>query len=232
MVKSRSEPYQNLVNNILLREQFNHVQFLADIRDQIALPSKKTTYGSEKIFYNTNDGEELWWPSKHYIMDKSSLEYRHLTHWYQENYSISIGLNELQNNGQKYARLRTKEGYMIRSEMSFKKTDISRNNGCIAYELQVPILGRQKKSMFITKIFYGQVLWYFGHTHENATVMLAYVRWANVPDERRERPLFGIKKFHNFGRCEFIDVRTIRRVVGFFEVNGDIYILDKGDNLI
>ena len=61
--------------------------------------------------------------------------------------------------------------------------------------------------------------------------MLAYTRWANVPDESKEQPLFGIKKFRDFGRCEFIDVRTIKSVVGFFEVDGDIYILDKGDNL-
>ncbi|CAG8580332.1 2789_t:CDS:2 [Ambispora gerdemannii] len=121
---------------------------------------------------------------------------------------------------------------MIGSEMSLKKSDISRNNGCIVYELQVSISGHQRKhSTSVTKIFYGQVLWYFSHIHDNATVMLAYVRWANVPDERREQPLFGIKKFREFGRCEFIDVRTIKRVVGFFEVNGNIYILDKGDNL-
>jgi len=61
--------------------------------------------------------------------------------------------------------------------------------------------------------------------------MLAYVRWANVPNQQREQPLFGIKKFREFGRCEFIDVRAIRKVVGFFEVDADIYILDKGDNL-
>ncbi|KAG9294053.1 hypothetical protein G9A89_004921 [Geosiphon pyriformis] len=58
--------------------------------------------------------------------------------------------------------------------------------------------------------------------------MLAYVRWANVPDEQ---PLFGIKNFREFGRCEFIDVRMVRKVIGFFEIDADIYILDKGDNL-
>ncbi|CAG8555437.1 2757_t:CDS:2, partial [Ambispora gerdemannii] len=77
------------------------------------------------------------------------------------------------------------------------------------YELQVSISGHQRKhSTSVTKIFYGQVLWYFSHIHDNATVMLAYVRWANVPDEKRERPLFGIKKFRGFGRCEFIDIIT------------------------
>ncbi|RIB28174.1 hypothetical protein C2G38_2158604 [Gigaspora rosea] len=40
--------------------------------------NKKINLGN-KIFYQTNgNGEELWWPTKYYIIDPKSLEFKHL----------------------------------------------------------------------------------------------------------------------------------------------------------
>ena len=59
--------------------------------------------------------------------------------------------------------------------------------------------------------------------------MLAYIEWTNISDEKIHK--FGIKKFRYFGRKEFIDVRAIKRCVGFFKVNNEYYILDKKNNI-
>ncbi|CAG8722746.1 3879_t:CDS:1, partial [Scutellospora calospora] len=76
------------------------------------------------------------------------------------------------------------------------------------YELKVSEQNRKTKRLII-KQFFGRVLWYFVHEHNNATVMLAYVECANVLDKKISK--FGIKTFYHFGRKEFIDVQAIKR---------------------
>jgi hypothetical protein len=88
MVNSHFHPYTNLVNNILLLEQFNHLKYIFDYCNDKDF--KKITSG-DKVFYQTNDdGEELWWPTKYYTFNSTSLEFKHLLRWYQESYNSKI----------------------------------------------------------------------------------------------------------------------------------------------
>ena len=55
MVNSHFHPYTNLVNNILLLEQFNHLKYIFDYCNDKDF--KKITFG-DKVFYQTNDNDE------------------------------------------------------------------------------------------------------------------------------------------------------------------------------
>ena len=58
--------------------------------------------------------------------------------------------------------------------------------------------------------------------------MLAYVQWAQNPQRSKHGPL----KFRYFGNSEVIDVSTIDRVVGFFQMaNNDLFIIDRENEI-
>jgi hypothetical protein len=93
MINSHLHPYTNLVNNILLLEQFNHLKYI--LNDYYDKDYKKIDLG-DKVFYQTNnDGEELWWPTKYYVIDPTSLEFKHLLQWYRESYSSRIQASQV-----------------------------------------------------------------------------------------------------------------------------------------
>ncbi|CAG8672556.1 2140_t:CDS:2 [Gigaspora rosea] len=61
---------------------------------------------------------------------------------------------------------------------------------------------------------------YFVHEYNDASVILAYIEWANISNENNHQ--FGLKKFWYFGHKDFIDVKAIKRCVGFFKFDNDI----------
>jgi hypothetical protein len=90
IVNSHLHPYTNLVNNILLLERFNHLKYI-NISDYYCNKDLKKITSDDKVFYQTNDdGEELWWPTKYYTINSTSLEFKHLLRWYQESYNSNI----------------------------------------------------------------------------------------------------------------------------------------------
>lgn len=102
MVQSCKHPYKNLMNNVLLLEQFYHLRFVPTIYMQDSSPSAPPKkYHSQQVIWIEDGGEELWAPSLNY------------TDW-----------------GVKYSKLRTKEGYMHGSSMTIVAAN-TRNNACV-----------------------------------------------------------------------------------------------------
>ena len=97
MINSHLHPYTNLVNNILLLEQFNHLKYI--LNDYYDKDYKKIDLG-DKVFYQTNnDGEELWWPTKYYIIDPTSLEFKgrvHVDHFLYDLHSKFLFLQKIE----------------------------------------------------------------------------------------------------------------------------------------
>ncbi|RIB28173.1 hypothetical protein C2G38_2158603 [Gigaspora rosea] len=98
--------------------------------------------------------------------------------------------------------------------MSLRNEDISRDNFCIICELRVPMQNKKVKKL-VVKQFFGRVLRYFVYEYNDASLMLAYIKWANVSNENNYR--FGLKKFHYFGHKNFIDVKAIKSCIGFLK---------------
>ncbi|CAG8725180.1 357_t:CDS:2, partial [Dentiscutata heterogama] len=100
----------------------------------------------------------------------------------------NIQATQLKCNGKKYARLYTIDSYIIRPRISLRNEDILQDNSCI--------------------MFFGRVLWYFVYEYNDASIMLAYIECANVSDENNHQ--LGLKKFHYFGRKNFIDIKLLK----------------------
>ncbi|CAG8825858.1 429_t:CDS:2, partial [Dentiscutata erythropus] len=94
----------------------------------------------------------------------------------------------LNNYGRRFARLRTKDGYMI---------------GSVLTQVEV----QSQKESYELGIFYGCVLYYLVHEYAGTKYMLAYVHNAqNVTNQ-----LYNLKTFAKFGVKEFIPVSAIRK---------------------
>jgi len=94
LVRSKLHPYQSLINNITLRERFNHLQFYSNIQNQI-FPiklDKKELYNKNMIYTNENYIEELYFPStEHYINSSTILKLkRHYLTAYEDNVNEEV----------------------------------------------------------------------------------------------------------------------------------------------
>ncbi|CAG8705779.1 13234_t:CDS:2, partial [Cetraspora pellucida] len=79
-------------------------------------------------------GEELWAPSLNYTLNNK--EFIALSNFYCSN--LEEPILELNDWEVKYAKFRTREGYMLGSLMSTAAAN-ARDNSCVLYELEVNI---------------------------------------------------------------------------------------------
>jgi hypothetical protein len=68
LVHSKSHPYKNLTNNIILFEKFNHLSFILPLFYKISNRPKLKEYSNNRVFILNNYSEELYWPSKKYSL--------------------------------------------------------------------------------------------------------------------------------------------------------------------
>ncbi|CAG8612899.1 466_t:CDS:2 [Ambispora gerdemannii] len=160
--------------------------------------------------YRLYDGEE-----------NTDRELLHLRRYYQATNDFLV--KELSNIGQRFSRLRTKDGYMIGSLLTITGAK-SRDNSCIKYELEIA----NHNGIYEMKPFYGRVLYYLVHEYTNKKYMLAYVH--NAYNVRQE--LYGLRTFKKFSAKEFINVSTIKKCVAFFKVGSLSYVLEKSEELL
>lgn len=66
LVRSHIFPYENLVNNILILDQFNHLNFIASVREQVFPLEVSPIYADNKVFALSDSSEEFWFPSYQY----------------------------------------------------------------------------------------------------------------------------------------------------------------------
>jgi hypothetical protein len=69
LVQSKLYPYDNLANQIILKERLNHLRFIEHIYRQVHPSQNKTRQYDENIVYtDPNYEEELYFPTvKHYL---------------------------------------------------------------------------------------------------------------------------------------------------------------------
>ncbi|RIB03713.1 hypothetical protein C2G38_2224273 [Gigaspora rosea] len=175
-INSHLHPYTNLVNNILLLEQFNHLKYIL-------------------INYNDKDNKKLILVIKYFIklivMVKNSGGLQNIIQLIQKVLNLNIYFNSIEKAIVQI--FKHANGYIIGSKISLRNKDILQDNSCIMY---------------------------FVHEYNDASVILAYIEWANISNENNHQ--FGLKKFWYFGHKDFIDVKAIKRCVGFFKFDNDI----------
>jgi hypothetical protein len=94
----------------------------------------------------------------------------------------------------------------------------------------IPSRQHNQPQQLVKQQYYGRVAYYLRHTYEDSSVMLAYIDWAKIINAEDTAP-YGLKKFVSVGAPQFYDVSCICRVVGYFEIGRETFIVDKGDNL-
>lgn len=82
---------------------------------------------------------------------------------------------------------------------------------------------KNRKSEFVTKIFYGIIEFFFLYEFEDQKEMLAYIQWTNQVTEDN----VGVLSFSGFSYNDFIRVSAIDCCVGFFPIGNRYYIIDR-----
>ncbi|PKY56179.1 hypothetical protein RhiirA4_330230 [Rhizophagus irregularis] len=75
LVQSRLHPYNNLANQIILKEQLNHLRFIEHIYQQVHLPKIKSRQCDDEniVFTDPNYEEELYFPTTKLYLNKSMV---------------------------------------------------------------------------------------------------------------------------------------------------------------
>jgi len=72
LVQSKLYPYDNLANQIILKERLNHLRFIEHIYRQVHPSQNKTRQYDENIVYtDPNYEEELYFPTAKHYLNKS-----------------------------------------------------------------------------------------------------------------------------------------------------------------
>lgn len=76
LVHSRSNPYVNLANNIILIEKINYLSYITPVYNQIFIKnrSKNNSWPPQKVFGLDNYEEELYFPSVTYNLERNELQ--------------------------------------------------------------------------------------------------------------------------------------------------------------
>src|SRR5687768_3284703 len=82
---------------------------------------------------------------------------------------------------------------------------------------------KYRRSEFITKVFYGNIEFFFLYDFDSQKEMLAYIQWTKPIIEDS----VGTLSFSGFSYYEFIRVSAIDRCVGFFKIENKYYIIDR-----
>lgn len=75
LVQSKLHPYNNLANQIILKERLNHLQFIKDIYQQVHPPQNKSKQRNDEniVFTDSNYEEELYFPTTKCYLNKSMV---------------------------------------------------------------------------------------------------------------------------------------------------------------
>lgn len=79
--------------------------------------------------------------------------------------------------------------------------------------------------MYKDKELFGKIKYFFVHEFWKERYMLAYIQWTS--DVHIDR--YGIKRFREFGKHDFIKVDYIDRCVGIMRI-GDIFYISNKEN--
>ncbi|CAG8793633.1 28283_t:CDS:2, partial [Dentiscutata erythropus] len=204
----RSKTFRYRSNYIFNTDRFYHLHFVSTLSTQISPPQPLKQFHSRQVVWIKDGEEELWAPSLDYILN--NREFIALSNFYYAN--LKEPILELNDWGVKYAKFRTREGYMLGSLMS-KVAANARDNSCVLYELEVNIAKPREAKKYELQQFFGRVQFYFYYMFRGKYQLFAYIQ--NAKNARKG--LYGLYSFEEFGDYEFVDVSMLRRCVGFMK---------------
>ena len=74
LVQSKLHSYDNLANQIILKERLNHLRFIEHIYQQVHQTQSKSRHEDENIvFTDPNYDEELYFPTAKHCLNKSMI---------------------------------------------------------------------------------------------------------------------------------------------------------------
>ncbi|CAG8704401.1 23008_t:CDS:2, partial [Gigaspora rosea] len=77
LVHSKLHPYNNLANQIILRERLNHLKFIDHIYQQVyPLQNKRNQYNNNMIYTNLNYEEKFYYPIVNHYLNKSMAAFK------------------------------------------------------------------------------------------------------------------------------------------------------------
>ncbi|CAG8682702.1 46280_t:CDS:10 [Gigaspora margarita] len=189
-------------------DRFYHLRFVSTLYTQISPPQLSKQFQSRQVVWIKDGEEELWAPSLDYTLNHK--EFIALSNFYYAN--LEEPILELNDWGVKYAKFRTREGYMIGSLMLTVAANAC-DNSCVLYELEVNIAKPREAKKYELQQFFEKYQ------------LLAYIH--NARNARKG--LYGIYSFEEFGDYEFVDVSMVQKCVGFMKVGKCFYIIDKSN---
>ncbi|GES76294.1 hypothetical protein GLOIN_2v1835774 [Rhizophagus clarus] len=98
LVQSKLHPYDNLANQIILKERLNHLQFIEHIYQQVHPSQNKSRQCNDEniVFTNLNYEEELYFPTTKHHLNKSMVN--KLKKQYSTCYETKIILQQFNDN--------------------------------------------------------------------------------------------------------------------------------------
>ncbi|GBC00575.1 hypothetical protein RclHR1_00390029 [Rhizophagus clarus] len=177
LVQSKLHPYENLVNNITLRERFNHLQFYHTLQAQVFPPKSSKIHNENQVYINENYAENLYFPSSIHYLNKSTLI--KLKRIYHSVYGINTNEEGFPENGIKYARLQSRNGTIIRSKWGRRNRDFSRINYTVAVRMQTDKYAAfpNRESVFEVEEFYCCIEYFMVHNYKEKSIIVTYVQW-------------------------------------------------------
>ncbi|CAB5394695.1 unnamed protein product [Rhizophagus irregularis] len=214
LIKSRLNPYSNLLNTLTLLQQFYLLPFFS-ISKSIFKEKLPKQWNSKQVFCDIEEyEEEFYWPSIQYSL--SGQEHKHLIKFYEGSNS------NINNYGMKYGRLRISDRHYISSHWIKRKNKIARNNYCVQIRRTIDKVSHRPNALPQLMIvdIYEIVDYFFVHKFNDKIHMLAYVQLTSkiIDDE------YECKYFTQFKSKEFIDVRCVDHCVGFAKIDNKYFI--------
>ena len=95
LVQSKLHPYNNLANQIILKERLNHLRFIEHIYQQVHQTQNKSRQceGENIVFTDPNYEEELYFPTTKHYLNKSIVN--KLKKQYSTCYEVKIILQQV-----------------------------------------------------------------------------------------------------------------------------------------
>ncbi|GES90549.1 transposase domain-containing protein [Rhizophagus clarus] len=176
-IQSKLHLYENLVNNITLRERFNHLQFYHTLQAQVFPPKSSKIHNENQVYINENYAENLYFPSSIHYLNKSTLI--KLKRHYYSVYEINTNEEEFPENGIKYTRLQSRNGTIIRSKWGRRNRDFSRINYTVAVKMQTDKYAAfpNRESVFEVEEFYCCIEYFMVHNYKEKSIIVTYVQW-------------------------------------------------------
>ncbi|CAB4436877.1 unnamed protein product [Rhizophagus irregularis] len=170
LVRSKLHPYENLINNITLRERFNHLRFYCILQAQVFPSNQKRYTKKTRSILMKVILKSFFFPSSNHYLNKSTI-IKLKRHYFS---AYGINTNE-----------ESRNGTIIGSKWGRKNRDFSRINYTVAVRMQTDKYASfpNREPVFEVKEFYCCIEYFMVHKYKEKFIFVAYVQWTHQVSE-------------------------------------------------